>query len=141
VTIQKDVTPDEIVHFNDAYNDGGLFRNEFEIAPRTGQSEVSTDNIDFDFGDPDEYINADPEDMSIETLRQWRLNIQMLGSADRNSSTDFEQMINEGVSEESLDVMRNILGQIEQSDTLGTPSDINWSRGTGLIPGAGDDSE
>jgi predicted flap endonuclease-1-like 5' DNA nuclease len=132
--VQRDISPDEIVHFNDITNaNNNNYKNESEIAPTTGETEIAHADIQVRQSagaESESFFNADPQEMSSSDRQAWmdtlrEIRDQQLKQIQRGDTdepdTDLYAQAREGASDEALSQLEEIV-RASDSGMISVPS-------------------
>jgi len=111
--VQRDISTDEIVHFNDITNsDNNNYKNEAEIAPTTGETEIAHEDIQVrqsTGAESESFFNADPEEMSSSDRQAWMDTLRQIRQEQDPPNKDLYAQAREGASEEALSQLEEII--------------------------------
>jgi hypothetical protein len=136
--ITRNVSPDDIVHFNDMTNENmAAFKTEAEIAPATGETQVDHDQLGVSYetgANPERFFGGDPNEMNRPELRAWMQTIdrieeeqtkqENMGDTD-TADTDFYEKIGEGSSPKDIQRLQEIVDTARDEPGVSVPDSVN----------------
>lgn len=132
--VEREISTDEIVHFNDVTNpDLYNFKEESEIAPTTGVTNIDHEDITIRHSpgaESERFFSGDPSNMGSDELSAWadsiralfeQQQIQLANDDDDIPETDFYEMAREGMSDADRDQLSDIVRAIDNNPSLFIP--------------------
>jgi len=136
--VSRTISPDDVVHFNDMTNSDGAFKDEAEIAPATGETEVGYDQLEVNYefnSNTEQFFEGDPDEMKTADLRAWMQTLdriekeqtaqENISNAADTANIDFFEKMRQGTSADDVAQLRDIVDAARDKTAVNVPNSVD----------------